>query len=817
MTDRLQRSFDSLKEATARQVAGVDLRDRVLEAIDSEAETAAADADAAATAAGGWRRWALVPALVAAALIAWALWPSRGATVAVISAGERVEVAVPARLVAGADSGSTIETAAAEIRLWPGSALRVEAADRFSELAGGASFRAGRDVELALGDITLTARGAFELETHRPGAPMTLTRNHKIAGSVIVAAVVTAGWIKIRTGRGSEQIDGPGAAVVDERGEVTRLAPADWKRRGASGRTASDGDGDGAGANPVSGAYWDDDEQRIIFALAGEVFDGASGEPITAFDIEARPIESKGFGEVGVVDRSVSGSERGAFELNNLGLGTWRVTVRAADYAPSSQVVDLGDLHANPLLQFPLTEGARITGEVVDWRGEPVEGAAVGQPECHGVDDKPGCVLVKTDGDGRFTLPALPEDQVFALRAEHPRYGFSESKNLVQKPGETRHVVIPLSGVVQIHGRVSRGESAAPVAGATVASEDGQVTATTDSAGHYAMLVPLTERPQVFVVADPARPGPVKIASYPDNRSTREIRWVSEDTHVGEVEVDFRLQMESATIHGRLTDARGAPIAGATLKFSNTAGWKNRGHETFPTQAITGADGRYRLRDVPARAGYTVFFQAEGHPLTRLGFVTVPDEIDVEADFSLGSGTIRGAFETAEGERFVPGHHGCGRLGARSVDHIHHVGRCLGDGRFEFTGLPPGTYTLENRQPLQSSSIEITPTRGVEVAAGAVVADVVVVVSGQEAQIWKLRILDASGRFIPGAYFRYRDGMTSFTSNLQVGDDGVASISLGKQQMWVNIDAPGYKSVKVELTGRDPEAVISVRMQRDSS
>lgn len=639
---------------------------------------------------------------------------------------------------------------------------------------------------------------------------MTLTRNHKIAGAVVVAAVVTAGWITIETRRGSERVEAPGAAVVDESGAVTRLLPADWRPGlGSSAAAAADPGGSSGGA-PVSGAYWDEGQKRIIFALTGEVVDAASGAPIEAFDVEARALERVGFGADREVGRSFRDRAGGDFELNNLGLGVWQVTVRAADYAPSTQRVDLSDLGANPVLLFPLTGGARITGQVLDWRGRPVEGARVGQPECLERSD-PKCPVAESGDDGRFDLPALPEEQTFALRAEHPRYGFAESKNLRQGPGETRHVVIQLSGVIRVFGRVSRGDAAAPVAGARVSSEDGAVSATTGAAGDYEMFVPLSEDPEVFVTEDPARRGePIKIASYPDKRTSREIRWVDAGTHVGEVEIDFRLQMESAAIAGRVTGERGQPIAGAKLRFNNAAGWGLRDHETYPTLAITGPDGRYRLNDVPAHAGYVVLLVADSGPATRLGYVSVPAEIEVRADFALGSGAIRGAFVSEAGEPFAVK---CPILGARSQANVYYIARCLSDARFELTGLPPGRYRLENADPNHERPFAI---RGadVEVGPGEVVDGVEIVATGQQVWTWRLRILDEQGRFITGAFSRVHFEGTNFTSGLHTGVDGVTEITLSKAHEVLFIDAPGFESARLELAKLDHTQVIEVRMER---
>ena len=813
--DDLRRALADHRDASADAAEAIDVSASVRRAITAEPRSA---------------RWWIpaIAALAAATAIAWFVLrsPTPTAVAENLRHGEDTRllssesVELPARLVASDRSGGVVRTSGAEVALWPGTEVVVNRLREIEVLRGGVAVNASRDVLIMTSVGTLTGRGSFEIETARQGYPMTLTRNHKVAGAVAVAVAVTAGWLVFRDHSGAEtRIDEPAAAAIDSNGKVTALGSR--SRPGSAVANGGASDAKGGNENAIAaapGAFWDEGEQRIVFALAGEVVDAATGEAIESFGLTAEPIESDGFGS-GAVRRSFTGRAGGAFVLNNLGLGTWRVEVRADGYAPSMQTAELGDLYANPMLLFPMTEGAQVTGQVLDWKGRGVKGARVGQPECLSLllrkAKVPGCAVATSDDEGNFVLPAAPEERAFELRAEHKKYGFAELKNLVQNEGSTRHVVLELSGIIRIYGSVTRGASAGAVADAVVGVDSGERTQTS-ATGSYQILAPLEASPEAFVESDPNRPkSRARITSYPDNRSARELRWVNAETHVAEVNIDFQLQMESASIIGTVVDEKGKPIPDLELKFHNSAGWKGkRGHETFPTLAQTDVKGRYRVDDVPFKAGYTVTTaDPEGGEPTVLGFVSVADESTVVANFAVGSGSIRGEFVDSSGERFAAPSQGCMRLGARSKDSVYQVPKCYSDGRFEFFRLPPGNYTLENRLPQHATPMKIKATK-VVVESGKVLGDVNVEVEGNPAQEWRVRVLTGEGRFVPGAYLRYSQGSTNFTSNLEVKADGVALISLSKSQDLVYIDAAGYQSVSVTLKARNPDEVIKVRLEK---
>ncbi len=303
---------------------------------------------------------------------------------------------------------------------------------------------------------------------------------------------------------------------------------------------------------------------------------------------------------------------------------------------------------------------------------------------------------------------------------------------------------------------------------------------------------------------------PVELESYPDSRGSEPVRWVTAKTHVAELVKDFFLAMETARLHGRVSDANDAPVANARLLIANTMGWAKREHETFPAETTTDGVGRYVVNDIPAHAGYRLTVLRDGRE-RLLGTVAIEEPRDVEANFVLATGTLKGRFVDAKTHDAFPMQQrmcdgiGAARLGESALYPLH----CAGDGTFDVEELPAGRYRVDliGNRPHQMT---ITPTE-----ADVPSRDVVEIsVEGERLTEWTARVTDSNGSFVSGLVVRYITGRTTITSSLHISDQGTAAFSTGSTQPSVFIEAPGYVPASVELTGRNPRRVIDVRLER---
>ncbi len=604
----------------------------------------------------------------------------------------------------------------------------------------------------------------------------------------------------------------PAAAVLDRDGKAYPIAASEAENLtgGAEGGITVrdrghgpfDQPGNAAGEIP-SGGYWDASRGAVRFRLAGEVFDASSGRPIDIFEVQVAPADRASSGPR---NHRVTGATDGHFLVDGISLGAWHITVRAAGYAPSRQLLTLAAVADDPYLVVPLTSGAKLTGTVVDTRGEPVEGAEIGLGNC-----KASCGTTTSDGKGNFVLKSAPEDTPFTLAASHPRYGNAMLPNLRVAEGATEHVHVVLSGILKVTGHVYRGPEHAPVAGALV--KGGEASTLTDDSGAYELFVPLEGHPVVRVVTGTP---PVEMESYPEERGAEPVRWATAKTHTAELNKDFFLAMETGRLVGRISEADGAPVVGARLLIANTMGWSKRDHQTFPAETTTDAGGRYRIDDLPAHAAYRIRL-ARGDDEQPLGTVALDTPREVEANFVLATNEIHGRFIDVHDREAFPMVQGmCDGIGATRVgEDAFYPLKCQGDGTFEVEHIPAGRYRIAgigNRL----RSLKLAETY-VDVPARAPVE---VHVEGERLLTWTARVTDAAGNFVREPVMRYEvqhgeNHRTLITSSVSVSDEGTTTFSTPASLPEVVIEASGYAPARVQLVGRDPKALLDVRLARE--
>lgn len=558
-----------------------------------------------------------------------------------------------------------------------------------------------------------------------------------------------------------------------------------------------------------TGGLWNENKKTIHFTVAGEVFDAQSGTPIENFTVDLIAQTLRSFDALRELEVGFEKTTEGHFRLQNLGLGTYTLTVRASGYAPSRQTVKLDAVTDNPYLVVPLSQGGRVSGVVVDWRDIPLEGVVVGLGGCGGQR----CPETTTDKKGAFLLAGAPEEESFSISATHPRYGTATLPNLKLSPGQTEHVKLKLSGILRVFGHVYRGSQKVPVEGAKVRAND--TTILTDSTGAYTIDVPLSGQADVRVVADGHLP--VEYASYPESRSTEPIRWVEKETHIAELIKDFLLSMENAQLSGQITEGD-KPVAGAKLQLYNNMGWARRGHETFPVATTTNGAGRYQIDNIPAHAAYELRLErSQGDAVERrnLGLIVIDEPQAVTADFALDGASLRGHFlERNTRELFPLNEHNCGNFGARREGSgAVYMARCLGDGSFEIADVPIGRYFVGTLVPKLNIEVVIEG-QTVDVTSETALTPIELVVEGKRFVTWTVRVTNTEGQFVADVMLRYHFARGSSTTNLSLSDDGTMQFSVPADRYEIFFDAAGYQPAKINLDGRNAAQVIDVRLSR---
>ncbi len=137
---------------------------------------------------------------------------------------------------------------------------------------------------------------------------------------------------------------------------------------------------------------------------------------------------------------------------------------------------------------------------------------------------------------------------------------------------------------------------------------------------------------------------------------------------------------EVATVSGRVLDAGGQPVVGATVSITP-------GQGEAPEPATTGDDGGFEIEDVPMAPGATLTVSAEGYresteALDLSAGGTVTSNVSLERD--LPSGQLRGVIQSFRGQPIAA------TIQVTPGDHEITAGE---DGSFELD-LEPGDYEV---------------------------------------------------------------------------------------------------------------------------
>lgn len=329
--------------------------------------------------------------------------------------------------------------------------------------------------------------------------------------------------------------------------------------------------------------------------------------------------------------------------------GTYRMTVTRPGFASIERRITLPEVDIGKPLDFPMTPGDAITGQIIDTDGQPVAGATVKptrrhnnarSPQQHTTEHLPRESAI-TDEDGQFRFANLFEgsytlevsaDGFRPTLAEHVPIGQVRMtlQRLAEEPPAGDH---DADGDPQdsqsksdenaliIEGTLIQEETGEPVPGATIAcgafinaTNGGGANAVTDATGRFRLVAPSAGIYNVWVKSHAA--GRHLTAAADDG-----VRVIPGRP----ARSDLRL-VPGRRVTGRLLDPARQPVAGASLGcYSSAHPQSSGGVETSKTDA----NGEFEFLVPPGRARIHVMKSpAGGGRLTA----EVSLEIDGEAN-----------------------------------------------------------------------------------------------------------------------------------------------------------------------------------------
>jgi hypothetical protein len=507
--------------------------------------------------------------------------------------------------------------------------------------------------------------------------------------------------------------------------------------------------------------------------LEGRVLD-PDGRPVSGATVRLESPWIETLIEVDV--RADLTDELGRFTLVDLPPGEVALLAEHPRFATSTVATfDLSSGAPPAPVELRLRRGGIVRGQAFDREGRPYAGAQVVLQSVATM--RPA--LATADPDGRFLFEPVDPDhyQVLALGGPGPALleeegdGSSsgdwmaalvfESVQLAE--GQEVELVLgaPASDPVEVRGRVTAaGRPAARVRVSVIGEGQGLgglKLVEADDDGRFQVVLPAPGRYQVWVQTGV---GPASGSS----QNTIEFRRQVPD--VEQFELD--LELPSGGVRGRVTDERGAPLAGAPILAQRSDGVVYGSPYGGALCATTSdQDGRFEL-DLLEAGSYLVSAGGAPFGLPLGGGRTlgrqVRDDVVVRAgtwqegvDFELRPAcTLRGTVRDGNGAPVVDAVLFVRDAAGRPLERFGTV-RSDALGRFEYGGLAAGSYTLSARAgdlaSGDSAAVELRcagdETVDLTVAPGTLLI-VKIEVDDQFDVEARVQVLDGEGRDVGG-------------------------------------------------------------------
>jgi len=377
-------------------------------------------------------------------------------------------------------------------------------------------------------------------------------------------------------------------------------------------------------------------------------------------------------------DRSIFSDSYGRFKAENLPSGNIMLYAEKEKYARSKQEridISSGEEKTDVLLQ--LSNPSFLAGKITDPEGNPLENVmisaycSIGGTNSHG--------NAKTDADGNYRIEGL-YNAPHNVNLHHSDYQGEFHQN-VEVGREDADFVMGANNTTTLIGNVKDWKTGSPIEDFYVSGPGLKPEKDPDSSGRFVIKNLNPERGyQLKIQSEGYQPLDTGYFNLPKNEET--------------VERTYELG-PGGSVKGRVVNkATKLPLQGVSVYLFTTSNeWEVS--RTAPAKNLTtGEDGVFRFETIPAGTNFIRFVPALPlKPKLKNVIVKHEDVTDMGDVEMTGGGTIRGKLVQMPDEVPVPdktillqGFSGIAPSSTKTVtDEM---------GRFEFTGVPSGRYSI---------------------------------------------------------------------------------------------------------------------------
>lgn len=522
-------------------------------------------------------------------------------------------------------------------------------------------------------------------------------------------------------------------------------------------------------------------------AVNGRVLDPSGASfPRAALEAKRDSRRSRPFS----IDDEATADAQGFFEIHGLGPGSMVLQAHGSTFAPSEpQTVEVRAGETITGLVLRLRPGGTLLGELLGADGLPQAGRMVSISDQRGFYENP-----TTEPDGRFRASGVPPGEIF-VRAETLE-GIQLRQSVTLAEGETvRMRLAPPGSVVRVYGHVrAAGE---PLAGARVfaiqsgepgrlsgggsSSSSSSSSSRTGEDGAYEIRLPGTGRYWLSIQGD----------------GETALSWrVTLDVPAVEA-LAFDVSIPVGRISGRVTDTLGQALAGVLVQSQPE---RHEGGAHGSARVLTDAEGRYELRvpagqhAVSAGGARNSWFQHAGQAYAEsgVGNLSVSENGHVRGiDLVLTrGGTLAGVARNADGSSAPRVEVWSEEAGA--------PGWSDENGRFEITGLAPGTHHVRARSRKGATREPVV----VQITAGETRQVELELVAGTRVHL----TVRENGALV-GSDIRVQDERGRH-QRVESGENG---------QAWLGPLVPGRYTVRAQRDGKQVEREFEVTAGQEES